>query len=301
MGNEKINDILNNLVKSYQQNYGFAVFSIVAKKSKDGMRLSGIVLTENQKDELLNLIRQSGLKISGEKISVLSDEKQRNEIGWGIVKNKMIDLKSRFVSNKIINERILKRIRCSQAFRGEIARILFKNEDQFLIQQNDLTLGWIDKKDIEIKKGNLYKKWNNGNFAKKNGTHKNGIDGRCITEEAKKYVGTKYALGGKSKDGIDCSGFVQSVYKNAAGLILPKHSWDQKKAGIKIELKDAKTGDLAFLIKKRNSHKHVGIFERKKDKIYLIHASLDKKEVVRQNIDEVLENYDLVEARRVLE
>jgi len=298
---EDINNILNSLRKKYQQKYGVAVFSIAAKKSKNGLRLSGIVLTENQKDEVLNLIRQSGLEISGENISVLSDEKRRNEVGWGIIKNRMTDLKSRFVSNKIINERIFKRIRCSQAFNGEIVRILFEKEDQFLIQQNDLTLGWADKKDIEMLKGNQYKKWSGGNFAKKNGTHKNGIDESCIIEEAKKYVGTKYVLGGKSEDGIDCSGFVQAVYRNAAGLILPKHSWDQKKAGIKIELKDARTGDLAFMIKKRNSHKHVGIIEKEKEKVYLIHASLDKERVVRQNMDEVLKNYDLVEARRVVE
>lgn len=300
MKDKRFEDILNKLEKQYQQKYGVAVFHIEAKEAENGVKLSGIVLTENQKDETLRSLTNSGIKILQEKIEVLGDEKRRNEIGWGVVKAKIADLKNRFVSNNIINERIIRRIRCSQAFSSEVLRILFKSEDQLLVQQNDLTLGWVDKKNVEMGKENLFKKWNNGSFAKKNGVHKNGIDNNRIIKEAKKFIGTGYVLGGKSENGIDCSGFVQAVYKIAAGLILPKHSWDQKKAGIKIELENVKSGDLVFLIKKRNSHKHVGIVEKNGDKVYLIHASMDKKEVVRQNMDEILKSYDFVETRRIV-
>ena len=70
--------------------------------------------------------------------------------------------------------------------------------------------------------------------------------------------------------------------------------------GKKVKLEDIETGDLVFLIKKRNKHKHVGIVEKNKCKINLIHALLDEKKVVRQNLKKVFENYEFVEARRIV-
>lgn len=301
MGNKEISDILNNLAKAYQQKYGVAVFSIEAKKNANGgWNIRGFVLTENQKDEVLSLLKKAEIKVASENILILGNGKKRNEIGWGRIKVKIAHLKSRFVSNEILNDRILKRIRCSQASENEVVRILYKKEGQVLVQQNDLTLGWIDAGGVSIKKDNLYKKWNSGNLAEKNNLPKNNISKIDIVKEARKFIGTKYVLGGKSNDGIDCSGLAQIVYKNTANLILPKHSWDQKKVGTKIDLEDVEPGDLIFLVKKKNSHKHVGIVAIDDGKLNLIHASLDKKKVVMQGMDNVLEDYDFVEARKVV-
>ncbi len=258
-------------------------------------------------------------------LKILSNASEKNEIGWAIAKMKIVDLKLRFVSNEILNSRILKRIRCSQAFQGEILRVLFRKSDQLLVQQNDLTLGWINRNEVILKRrslyGNLHKKWASGNFALKGRTIKinkiiiikrlhsfaetmepttkfrlDPID--KILKEAEIFLGVKYLLGGKSKKGIDCSGLTQMVYKNSFNIILPKHSWDQKKMGRKINLKNIKSGDLIFLIKKPN--KHVGIVEKNKG-VNLIHASLEKKKVIKQKLDEVFESYDFVEARRIIE
>ena len=217
----------------------------------------------------------------------------------------------RFVSGKLLNKKILKRIRCSQAFRGDILRVLFKKEDQLLVQQNDLTLGWVERKDVLLRKSNLYKKWTSSNFALKGKIIKISVSKNGIITEAKKFLDTKYVLGGKSKKGIDCSGLTQVVYKNVLNIILPRHSWDQKEVGKKVNLKNVESGDLMFLIKKKNSHKHVGIVEIIKSPqslsetaaghgINLIHASLDKKKVIKQSLEEVFEKYDFVEVRRVV-
>ena len=104
-------------------------------------------------------------------LKILSNASEKNEIGWAIVKMKIADLKLKFVSNKILNNKILKRIRCSQAFQGEVLRVLFRKSDQLLVQQNDLTLGWINRNEVILKRrslyGNLHKKWASGNFALK--------------------------------------------------------------------------------------------------------------------------------------
>ena len=355
--NDKINSIVNNLKKQDQQNYGIAVFDINLKVTKKGIMLFGEVLTDNQKNQVLELAKKEKIKVALDKIKVLSDSSKRYELGWVVVKDKMIDLKLRFVSNKTINEKILKRIRCSQAFRGEILRVLYKNEDQLLVQQNDLTLGWVNRKTVVLKRAkacperepngvrlggvkkrrrlDLYKEWMSGNFAIKDNivfakrfhSPKGTMEPTSkIIKEAEKYLGAKYLLGGKTEKGIDCSGLVQVAYKNSLDIILPKHSWDQKEMGKKMKLEDVKTGDLVFLIKKKNNHRHVGIVEvvlennakrphinippaplkrgigiMEPAAVNLIHASLEKKKVIRQRLEEVFENYDFIEARRIVE
>ena len=304
--------ILKNIEKIYQQKYGVAVFSVEIKNTKNGLEIKGDVLTENQRDYIINILKKNKIKIKKESLKIMSDANARNEIGWAVVKNKITDLKLRFVSSKIINKKILKRIRCSQAFQGEILRVLFEKDDQLLVQQNDLTLGWVDRKNVIIKKKNLYKEWTQQSHTLGYGTKNKilmvNVDKSKIIKEAEKYLGAPYLLGGKSKKGIDCSGLTQVVYKNSLDIILPRHSWDQKEVGKKVNLKNVKSGDLVFLIKKSNRHKHVGIVEINNPPsppyqggAYLIHASLEKKKVIRQSLEEVFGKYDFVEVRRVVE
>jgi peptidoglycan DL-endopeptidase CwlO len=75
-----------------------------------------------------------------------------------------------------------------------------------------------------------------------------GVTGDQIVASAKKYLGTKYVFGSTDPSkGLDCSALVQRAYRDL-GIELPRTSWQQAKAGTKVDsLKDAKPGDiLAF-------------------------------------------------------
>ena len=75
-----------------------------------------------------------------------------------------------------------------------------------------------------------------------------GVTGDQIVASAKKYLGTKYVFGSTDPSkGLDCSALVQRAYRDL-GIELPRSSWQQAKAGTKVDsLKDAKPGDiLAF-------------------------------------------------------
>lgn len=81
------------------------------------------------------------------------------------------------------------------------------------------------------------------------------VTGQDIVTEAKKYLGTPYLWGGTTPSGFDCSGFVQYVYRVAAGISLPRTTYDQIYSGVAVSYNDLKPGDLVF------PHTgHVGIY-----------------------------------------
>ncbi len=82
-----------------------------------------------------------------------------------------------------------------------------------------------------------------------------------LVDIATKLIGIKFVYGGNDSNGFDCSSFVQYVYKKA-GIKVPRNSYYQSKIGKKINLKDAKKGDLIFYghkTKRGYKTSHVGI------------------------------------------
>lgn len=70
--------------------------------------------------------------------------------------------------------------------------------------------------------------------------------GQEIADFALQFVGNPYVWGGTSlTSGADCSGFVQSVYRNF-GISLPRVAADQAQAGTRVSLEQLQTGDLIF-------------------------------------------------------
>lgn len=73
------------------------------------------------------------------------------------------------------------------------------------------------------------------------------------------YINTPYLWGGKSIFGIDCSGFVQQVYK-MLDIALPRDAYQQAELGEEVAfLQEAKIGDLAFFDNAEGRITHVGI------------------------------------------
>jgi hypothetical protein len=91
-----------------------------------------------------------------------------------------------------------------------------------------------------------------------------------VRQTALKYENAPYLWGGKTIMGIDCSGFIQVVYR-ICGIGLPRDSQQQLNHGHTIGfIKDARPGDLAFFDDEEGEIVHIGIMlspER------IIHAS----------------------------
>ena len=63
---------------------------------------------------------------------------------------------------------------------------------------------------------------------------------------AKEQVGKPYVWGATGPDKFECSGLVQYVYQHAAGINLPRTTYDQVKVGQTVPLDKLQAGDLVF-------------------------------------------------------
>lgn len=78
--------------------------------------------------------------------------------------------------------------------------------------------------------------------------------------EISKMMGVSYKLGGTDENGIDCSAYTMTVYKNALGKLIPRSSAEQYKLGIPVANDDLKFGDLVFFNTTGETASHVGIY-----------------------------------------
>lgn len=86
------------------------------------------------------------------------------------------------------------------------------------------------------------------------------------------WRGVKYRIGGTSKKGVDCSGFVQITYKEKFNKSIPRTTELMAKKGTSISMKNLKPGDLVFF-KTGWNVRHVGIYTGKGE---FIHASTSR-------------------------
>lgn len=108
-------------------------------------------------------------------------------------------------------------------------------------------------------------------YQRRNGLSADGIVGKStnsaiqqevlrvidVVETAKKYLGTPYVTAGSSPEtGFDCSGLTQYAHK-AAGISIPRVSYEQAAAGTAVPRDQMRAGDLVAF---NSPVSHVGIY-----------------------------------------
>lgn len=102
-----------------------------------------------------------------------------------------------------------------------------------------------------------------------------------MINNAMEFLGVRYRGGGKSTDGMDCSGMVTAVF-NLFDMAIPRSSRDMATVGEKVETSDVKKGDLIFFrTNGRSVINHVGmVVDIIGDEIKFIHSSTSQGVII---------------------
>ncbi len=90
------------------------------------------------------------------------------------------------------------------------------------------------------------------------------------------FLGTRYRFGGNTRNGLDCSAFVQKVFREL-DVALPRSAREQFEIGNEVSPGDLKKGDLVFFRTYAHYPSHVGIYLGDNR---MIHASSRDRRVV---------------------
>ena len=122
----------------------------------------------------------------------------------------------------------------------------------------------------------------------------------AVLNLAAQQLGKPYVWGAQGPSSFDCSGLTYYVYKNAAGVTLPRVSSDQSRYGTTVSKSNLKAGDLIFFDTSGPNNgavSHVGIYVGNGE---MIHASSSSSKIVQVSIETSYWNDAYVTAKRVL-
>ena len=85
---------------------------------------------------------------------------------------------------------------------------------------------------------------------------------QALVDEARDWLGVPYVWGGTTYDGADCSGFLQTIYHDAAGIDIPRTTDRQQQHCVEIDTLDMAAGDILFFSSRNSGKKvaHVGLY-----------------------------------------
>ncbi|MFK7845070.1 MAG: C40 family peptidase [Rhodothermales bacterium] len=108
----------------------------------------------------------------------------------------------------------------------------------------------------------------------------------ALREAADTWAGTPHVWGGTSREGIDCSALVQTVYKDLLSVNIPRTTALQSKVGAFVPLNNMQVGDLVFYRINRRT-RHVGIYVGENE---FMHASKSNGVTISALDDEYWQN-----------
>lgn len=123
-------------------------------------------------------------------------------------------------------------------------------------------------------------------------------EGKYLIQQIENYLGVRYKWGGSTSSGMDCSGFVKTVFENSVDIELPHNAKQLFDFGKKTEGSALTFGDLVFFKNVgARGISHVGIYLADSS---FVHAST-KRGVVVSNINSKYYQERYVSAKRIYE
>ncbi len=160
----------------------------------------------------------------------------------------------------------------TECLRGDPVWLLRADRGEtYLCHSAEGYLGYVDRRAVEVMREDEFYRWLKGGEPEADGAGSSESTDRAagrraveaVLAEARRFLGAPYLWGGKSREGIDCSGLVQNSFA-AAGIFLPRDSNQQvlvgRLTGVRGEWQALEPGDTMFFINSRGRISHTAIY-----------------------------------------
>lgn len=283
--------IISAIAADARARYGVAVIDVgVEPTPGGGVRAFGATLLERQKQAVLEALRRATPEPVADEIDVLSDA-TCPALAWVAPLHEVTDLRRLPREDSDLS---------SQALAGDAPlRLLWRQDPWRLVQMHDLTLGWVHVDEIrEVATPFEAHPWEGVRRAVPSASVSVDVPVERLLEAARARVGQPYRLGGTSTLGLDCSALVQRIYWDVAGLLLPKHTGDQRRLGVRMSRAAVAPGDLLFFKSRDREFGHVAL-ALDDGAQHVLHASMGNGVVAIEPFEAVQAVYAYLGARRV--
>ena len=168
-----------------------------------------------------------------------------------------------------------------------------------LVQGPDLTIGWCPSEALaDADAASAREAWGRLPRASPraavltdprllDGTGRGGEIVEGVLGRAREALGTPYLWGGTTPAGYDCSGLLQRVLRDATGVLLPKHTGDQRHVGARVAPGQELPGDLFATLRGRR----VGHVMLMTARGMVLHACRTENRVIEEPIAENAQRY----------
>ena len=283
-------------VRAFMDTQAGRAVSMVRLEVDDGSgtpRVLGTVLSPRQAKAVRDLARQHGAVAE---VDVAADPDSGLEQGWVEATIEVLDLWR--VPARAGEE--MGRQTQYIAADGPLRR--FGSDGDFLlVQGRDLALGWAAASDLRATDATAARsEWSPTRRAVE-GTAAPPVAGRVTTaavlDRARQELGVPYTWGGTTHAGYDCSGLLQRVLADVTGVLLPRHTGDQRRVGARV-VEDVRGGDLLFAAPIDQKVGHVLLMTSPST---VLHACRTEHKVIEENLGDNARRYRHQGYRRVVE
>lgn len=186
---------------------------------------------------------------------------------------------------------------------------LRRDEGRSLIQLPDGTVGWVDSELVggggTQPSSDPWRRYVRPHVGRAIDPRSGTLSGTARIARAR--LGRPYRWGGNRQEAADCSGFVQAVVYEGAGILLPKNTREQMRKGSRVAATSVRPGDVLFVRGRSKNLMHVGLVLPglpKPDQGHrgrtVIHSCLSRGTVIEEPLDDFLEIYRFTGARRIV-
>lgn len=279
-----LTEALRELTASYSGR-GISAVDLRLDRRQGGPAITGQVLTFRQAREVEELARKHGAQVE---IEVVADPAAGLEQGWVEPRVEILDV---WREPARAGEEMGRQSQFMGSADGPLRR-LGRQGDFLLVQGIDLAIGWAAAAELRDADPQWSRDLWQAVVRPLEGAAIRPPNGPVATakvlQRARTQLGVVYVWGGRTSRGYDCSGLVQHVINETTGVLLPRHSGDQRRVGERVVAERVRAGDLLFARPREQRVGHVLLMTSDST---VLHACRTEHRVIEEELDDNARRY----------